>query len=109
MTELLFVLSALACLALALTRNAALSVAGVLMFRVGNSLFQPLQLELQNRQIAAEDRATALSVGAMVMDGVGVGANLVFGAAADVGLPAAFLLGGGLCGVGLLLFLLWGE
>ena len=106
---LLFVLSMLACLALALTRSAALSVAGVLAFRVGNSLFQPLQLELQNRQISGEDRATALSAGAMIMDGVGVGANLAFGAAADFSLPAAFLLGGALCGMGLLLFLLWGE
>lgn len=106
---LLFALSVLACLALALTWNAALSIAGVLTFRVGNSLFQPLQLELQNRQISGEDRATALSVGAMIMDGVGVGANLAFGAAADFSLPAAFLLGGALCSVGLLLFLLWGE
>ena len=106
---LLFALSVLACLALALTRNAALSIAGVLTFRVGNSLFQPLQLELQNRQISGEDRATALSVGAMIMDGVGVGANLAFGAAADFSLPAAFLLGGALCDMGLLLFLLWGE
>lgn len=106
---LLFALSVLACLALALTRSTPLSVAGVLTFRGGNSLFQPLQLELQNRQISGEDRATALSVGAMIMDGVGVGANLAFGAAADFSLPAAFLLGGALCSVGLLLFLLWGE
>ncbi|WP_130869756.1 MFS transporter [Intestinimonas massiliensis (ex Afouda et al. 2020)] len=107
--RLLFGLAALSCLALAGTRSAPLSVAWVLLLRVGNSLFQPLQLELQNRQITTEDRATALSVGAMVMDGVGVGANLAFGAAAELTLSAAFLLGAGLCGVGLLLFCLWGS
>ncbi|WP_297212664.1 MFS transporter [uncultured Flavonifractor sp.] len=102
--RLLFALSALSCLTLALTRSAALSVAGLLLFRVGNSLFQPLQLELQNREISTADRATALSVGAMVMDVVGVGANLAFGAVADRSLSAALLLGGGLCAAGLLLF-----
>ena len=107
--RLLFGLAALSCLALAGTRSAPLSVAWVLLLRVGNSLFQPLQLELQNRQITTEDRATALSVGAMVMDGVGVGANLAFGAAAELTLSAAFLLGAVLCGVGLLLFCLWGS
>ena len=107
MTWLLFGVATLSCLALTGTRSAPLSVAWVLLLRVGNSLFQPLQLELQNRQITTEDRATALSVGAMVMDGVGVGANLAFGAAADFSLPSAFLLGGCLCGGGMLLFCLW--
>lgn len=107
--RLLFALSALTCLTLALTRSAALSVAALLLFRVGNSLFQPLQLELQNREISTADRATALSVGAMVMDVVGVGANLALGALADVSLSAAFLLSGGLCAVGLLLFLAGGP
>ena len=43
----------------------------------------------------------------MLMDGVGVGTNLAFGALAEVGLPWAFWFGGVLCLAGLALFFKW--
>ena len=104
---LLFGVSAAACVALAVTQNAAFSIAAVLMLRMANSLFQPLQEELQNQAIHTVNRATALSVNAMVIDCVGVGTSVVFGALAQVRLQSAFLLGAGLCLGGMSLFLLW--
>lgn len=94
-----------ACAALAVTQNAAVSVAGVLVLRVSFSLLQPLQTEIQNRQVTGADRATALSVNAVVMSSVGVAANLAFGALAEQSLSAAFVLGAVLCGLSLRL--LW--
>ncbi|MDD3213507.1 MAG: hypothetical protein PHY64_07525, partial [Eubacteriales bacterium] len=95
---------ALACAVLAVTRLAWLSVAAMLVMRVCFSLFQPLQMELQNRWITSADRATALSVNALLMEGVGAGANLAFGAAAQTSLPMAMGLGALLCLAGLALF-----
>ena len=99
--------ASLACTALALSTGAVSSVCAILALRLSNTLFQPFQMELQNRQVTTPHRATALSVHAMVMDGVGVGTNLIFGALAEAGLAWAFWFGGGICLTGLILFLIW--
>ena len=104
---LLCAAAALACIALALSAGAVSSVCAVLALRLSNTLFQPFQMELQNRQVATPHRATALSVHAMVMDGVGVVTNLTFGALAEVELAWSFWFGGGICLAGFFLFLLW--
>ena len=67
------------------------------MLRAANSLFRPLQTELQNRQIQSENRATALSIHAMVMDSIGILTNLCFGAIAAWNLSYAFGFGGLIC------------
>lgn len=103
----LFLICAAACGILALTRSAAVSVAAIAALRIAFSLFQPLQTDLQNRQIVSDNRATALSVNAAVMDGVAIATNVAFGRAAERFLPAAMALGGGLCLTGLLLFCVW--
>lgn len=99
--------AALACAVLALTAAAIPSACAILGLRLCSTLFQPFQLDLQNRQVATEHRATALSVHAMLTDSVGVGTNLAFGALAEAGLSLAFWFGGLLCLAGLLLFFLW--
>ncbi len=99
---LLFGLSALCCLLLAATRGAALSVAGVLTIAVCGSLAAPLGASLQNRAITTSDRATALSMCALLGDLLGVGANLLFGRLADLDLRAAMLLGAAFCLLGML-------
>jgi MFS family permease len=101
------VLPAAACSLLAFTGSAALSVGGILVLRVSNSLFQPFQLDWQNRQIQTSDRATALSVNAMLVDSVGAGTNLAFGFLAQRSLPSAFLFGAGLCMAGTVLLFFW--
>jgi len=95
------------CILLAYTGRAGFSVGGILMLRVSNSLFQPFQMELQNRQVQTENRATELSINAMVIDCTGAGTNLIFGYLAELSLRAAFLLGACFCLLGLCLFLLW--
>lgn len=99
------VVAILSCVGLAYTDSAAVSVCGVMALHVADSLFQPLQMELQNRQVSTEDRATELSIYAMIIDSIGVGTSLLFGALATVSLSLAFLLGMGLCTVGAYLFL----
>lgn len=102
-----FITAAASCLILALTGNAGLSIGGILILRISHSLFQPLQMELQNRQIHSDHRATALSINAMITDSIGAGTNLAFGALAEKNLKASFLFGLLLCLMGLCLFLIW--
>lgn len=94
---LLPLLSALACLALALTGSMLLSVLAVALFRVAFNLYQPLQATMQNQAIKTEDRATALSVQAVLLNGVTVSATLLLGHLSEISLPAAFLLAAALC------------
>jgi MFS family permease len=100
----LFCLCCAACLALTFTRSAAVSVASVLALRVSSSLFLPLQTELQNRAVTTPDRATALSVQAILMDAVSIPMSIAFGAIAQANLPASMLFGFIMCLLGTVLY-----
>ena len=102
-------LATVSCLTLAVTRHAIASIFGVLALRISNTLFQPFQMEIQNQQIETENRATALSVHSVLINGVAIGTNLVFGAFSAWKLSLAFFFGAGICAVSLLFFLLWDQ
>ncbi len=97
---LLMGLGAVACVALALTDSAALSVAGVGLITLAGSLLGPIQSVAENRRVRTAARATELSVYAMVSDALTAGINVAFGRAAEVSLPLSLWLGAGLCAVG---------
>lgn len=94
----------ISCLVLAFTKNALPSVIGILTIRISNTLFQPFQAEILNKQVQTENRATALSIYSMLINCVAIGTNLIFGALANRKLPMAFLFGGGICTLSLILF-----
>ena len=96
--------AALASLTLALTRNLLLSVAAVLLLRLGWMLCAPLYVRLENERVAGENRATELSVNALLRDGVAVLTNLIFGRLAEQALGLAMGLGAllSLCAMALL-------
>ncbi len=93
---LLPLLPVLCCLTLALTGSMILSVLAVALFRVAFNLYQPLQATIQNRSVKTEDRATALSAQAVLLNGVTISATFLLGRLSEISLPAAFLLGGAL-------------
>ena len=101
----LLLLAGISCLALGLFSMPVVSVMAVVILRLCFSLMQPLQIDLQNKQITTQDRATALSMNAVVMDSLGIFLNLVFGKLADIRLEAAMFLGAVLCGISSLLYL----
>lgn len=93
--------AAASCLLLAFTDVPMGAAGGIIMLRAAFGLFSPLQTRLQNEQIMTAERATALSINAVIIDSVGVGTNLVFGALAEKSLTAALLAGACLCAAGL--------
>lgn len=100
----LYALSAGCCGLMALTANGVAAVAGILLLRVCFGIFQPLQTQLQNQQIRGEDRATALSVNALLLDFAAIFTNVAFGRLAETRLPLAMGLGAVFCLAGMALF-----
>lgn len=103
----LFLAGTAACLLMAFFTNPILSVSCIILLRVAFSLFAPVQMDIQNRRITGGNRATILSVYAIIMDSVAVATNLAFGKAADSGVNFAMLLGASFCLAALILFLFW--
>lgn len=99
-TRLLFLLAAISCLLPVLTSGPWFSVGGILILQIVFHLFEPLQTELQNRYVSTENRATMLSIYAVVINSIGAGTNIVFGALAEISLAGAFLLGMCFCILG---------
>ena len=99
----LMALAAVSCLALGLFPVPLISVLAVTVLRGCFGLMQPLQMQLQNRMITAGDRATALSVNAVVMEAIGIFLNLIFGSVAQARLDLALYLAAALCGIGAVL------
>ena len=102
---MLFIVCSFSCLMLAFTENPFISVFGVLMVQICSSLMSPLGTELQNKAITTADRATALSMIALIMDLLAVFTNLIFGKLAEFDLSAAMCFGGFLCLLGVCLYL----
>ena len=103
----LFLLGALSCGLLAAAESPLLSVAGILALRLSASVFAPIAMEIQNRQVRSCGRATMLSVYSSVMNLAAAGAGLIFGRLAEGGVERAMAAGAGFCTAGLLLCALW--
>ncbi len=95
--------SVIACIILGVTVNAWLSVASIAILRISFSLFQPLQMELQNTQVISQNRATELSINSVIINCVGIGTNLIYGRLADINISFAMIAGSLLCSAGFLL------
>lgn len=106
-TVSLFAIGGAACLVMAFFANPILSVSCLVLLRVAFSLFTPIQMDIQNRRVTTGNRATVLSIYAIIIDSVAVITNLAFGRAADFGVNFAMMLGAIFCFSALILFLLW--
>ena len=96
----LMLLGALSCLLLGLSSIPVVCVLAVILLRLSFSLMQPLHIELQNRQITGTDRATALSINAVIMESLGIFLNLLYGRIAEIRLDCAMFVGVVLCAAG---------
>lgn len=102
----IYVTAIAACVALAITQTAVVAIIAVIALRIAFSLFQPLQIELQNKAVKSDDRATALSINAVIIDGVTILASLGFGALAEANLTLALGFGAGICALGLVMYII---
>lgn len=96
--------AAISCAVLVFTGYALLSVGSILLLRFSDTLFQPLRMQIQNQQVQSNDRATVLSIHAMITDSIAIITNLMFGFLAERELRLAFFFGTGICIFSLFLF-----
>ena len=94
----LILLAALCTALLAFTTSGVLSVALIVLVAFLSALFGPLAGTLENEMVVVKDRATALSLNAIISDSLIILLDLGIGRAADASLPLAL----GLCSVGCL-------
>ena len=106
-TVILYVGAIVACGTLTLTNSPWLSIMAISLLRLTFSLFQPLQMDLQNKLVVSSNRATELSIYAVLIESVGIGTNLIFGKLSDKNLSFAMALGAVFCCLGLVMFLIW--
>ena len=90
-------LSGLMCLLLVWTRSGELSVLAIMVMSAGSALAGPLYTLVFNRQVRTADRATQLSIFAVIMDVTSAGTSLAYGRVADGSLSGAFVLGAVVC------------
>jgi predicted MFS family arabinose efflux permease len=88
--RILVVAECLALAALALSSDATISVAALVVAQAAAALFMPLSCAIQNDRVRGSERATALSVNAMVAELVGAAVNVGVGQAAGLSLPICF-------------------
>ncbi len=101
--KLLFCTACLACSVMAIVSNPVLSVMSIVLLRMSASIFVPLGMVVQNRQVTVSERTTMLSVYSIVMNMIAAGTNLVFGKMADMDIKYAMAAGSVFCLAGLII------
>jgi MFS family permease len=105
--KMLFAAAAAACGITAVTADPVLSVLLIVLLRLSASMFAPISMNIQNRQISIAARATLLSVYSCVMNAGAIFTNLVFGRLADISVALALGTGAAFCVTGLILYSVW--
>jgi MFS family permease len=86
----LYIIMTINCIFLIFTSNPILSIVCIILISVSMSLVEPMFMDIENKSITTGDRATILSIYAMVGDVSAALVNPVIGKAADVSLIASF-------------------
>lgn len=97
-------LAALACVVLSFSVSALTAVGSVFVLRMVHGIFQPLQMELQNKEIETDNRAAMLSAAALFMEGAAIMTNLCFGWLSQAALSASYMFGAAICMSAFILF-----
>jgi MFS family permease len=107
--KMLFAAAAIACAATAFTTDPLLSVLLIMLLRLSASMFAPISMSIQNRQISIPARATLLSVYSCIMNAGAIFTNLMFGRLADISVSLALGTGAAFCIIGLILYSVWAR
>ncbi|GAA0181741.1 MFS transporter [Clostridium sediminicola] len=90
--EILILTITICCFLLILTRNPIISVIMIIFVSGSMSLINPIITDIQNKSIATADRATMLSIYAMVGNIVAAIINPFIGKSADISVQSAFTI-----------------
>jgi len=107
----LYLIITMSCGLLVFTTNPLLSVFSIILISISMSIVEPMFADIENKSINTVDRATMLSIYAMIGDVSAAIINPIIGKAADVSVITSFKVCGVICIVicGLFLFYSSGE
>lgn len=105
--NILYIFLSCSVLMLIFTGNKVLSVLGISLISGAMALIEPMSLKVQNKEITTGDRATILSMYAMVSDLISAFVNPVIGKVADISLVAALITCFLFCFVGIILLYIY--
>lgn len=88
----LFILITISCGILIFTTNPIFSVLCIMFISISMSLVEPMYVDIQNKSIYTGDRATILSIYAMIGDVLAAVINPSIGRAADISVINAFIV-----------------
>lgn len=97
---------AVSALVMGITRNALTAILCGAMVELAYGLIQPLISDLYSKRVTVSDRATQLSVYAMIGEGLSFGLSFLMSLIADKSSLAPFLFSSILCAAGIILFLI---
>lgn len=107
--KFLFFVAGLACTMLSLSSEPIISVLGILTLRISASLFVPIRMDIENRNVNISSRATILSVYSSIMNMMAIGTNLIFGKMADISVKYSMASGALFCFIGLIVYYFWKQ
>ncbi|KYO67053.1 hypothetical protein ATZ99_08710 [Thermovenabulum gondwanense] len=88
--KLFFGVISTACFILSRTKNPAFSVLFIALIGTCYALSRPIFLDIQNKSIITDSRATLLSIYSMIINIICAVVNLIIGKAADISIETAF-------------------
>ena len=101
---LLHIIVIVSCIILIFAKSAIASVLAIALLNITYNLYEPYQLEIQNKSVHSTNRATELSIYAMIVNCICIGTSILYGVLANYNLNYAFCFGAVICFVGFLFF-----
>ena len=89
--KIIYIAIGLSCIVLALISNNILSIMLILIISLGISLASPMVVDIENKSITIEDRATILSIYSMISSVISACVSPVIGICADISIELAFV------------------
>lgn len=102
--RIMYIMIGVSCLSLVVINNSLLSVILILLISLGSSLINPIIMDMQNKGITTENRATMLSIYSMIISVVTAIINPFIGLCADSSIELAFVGCFTLCVIAYILF-----
>lgn len=100
----MFIAGTVCCGILVFTASPVVSVVCVAVLALSGSSISSVEAVAQNRQVRTDNRATELSIYAMLLDACAAWTNVIFGRAADADLSAAFTVACVFCAMSFVLY-----
>ena len=105
--EIVYSTIAICCITLVFTSNPLLTILSIIIIFGASAIISPIVLNIENKSISNNNRATILSIFSMFGSLTSAGANVIVGKSADISTSIAFIACAFICGFAYILLLFY--